>query len=84
MWPFKPNDWIPIFVESALYYVWDTIYRYKIEESKTTKTSVATLYYSKSRNKYKIIESGYIPTEGLECSNAYKACVNKQIELQNK
>ena len=78
---FKPNDWQEVFISKATYDTWKLYFGQRIESTKREQVAVATLFYSKSRNKYHIIESGYIPTNGYQCSDAYIACVNKQIEL---
>lgn len=82
MWPFKPNDWKLIHAAMASYTVYTHILGTRIDSSKRTEWTTARLYYSKSRNRYKIKEIGYVPQSGHETSDAYFACLNKQIQTQ--
>ena len=83
MWPFKPNDWIPVFVESDDYTVTSTYAGVPLKGTEHTESISHTLYYSASRNKYRIDWNGYAVTSRMACPS-YIACVKKQIELQNQ
>ena len=83
MWPFKPNDWAPVFVNQDEYIVTTTYAGVPLQGTDRIKYLAHTLYYSKSRDKYRIDWTGYCPSD-REASPSYIACVNKQIELQSK
>jgi hypothetical protein len=84
MWPFKPNDWKIVFISEPDVYIVTTTYAGQLIKGTERKESIVhTLYYSKSRNKYRIDWSGnYMGNR--EASLSYIACVKKQIELSNK
>ena len=85
MWPFKPNDWKVIFVsEPDVYTVTITYAGLPLKGSEREKKLTHILYYSKSRNKYRIRREGDYINTNLKTSPSYLACIKKQIELENK
>lgn len=84
MWPFKPNDWTLVFISEPDEYTITTTYGgVPLTGTDRIERTVHTLYYSKSRNKYRISWNGYC-TADRTTSPSYIACVKKQIELSNK
>jgi hypothetical protein len=82
MWPFKSNDWRPVFVaEPDEYTVITTYAKIPIQGTERKEHITHTLYYSKSRNKYRIDWAGTYVSD-REAIPSYIACVRKQIELE--
>lgn len=83
MWDiFKPNDWMLVHSENAIYEVWTTIYGVKINNSEREKTAFYNIYFSKSRNKYKLKQEGYIPNHND--NDAYIKALEKLAKLNSK
>jgi len=83
MWPFKPNDWKPVFVAEPDEYTTITTYKgVPIPGTEGTERLVHTLYHSKSRNKYRIEWDGTSVSD-RGASPSYLACIKKQMELEN-
>ena len=82
MWPFKPNDWVPIFISEPDEYTVTTLKNgYPMSGTEHTERLVHTLYYSKSRKKYRIDWNGASVSDRC-ASPSYLACFKKQIELE--
>jgi hypothetical protein len=87
MWPFKSDDWIPIYKEVAEWtYTYITRYiptNTIISSEDCEATTTYILQYSKSRNKYRIKILGFNNnSDKIYSSPAYLNCLTKQIELQ--
>ena len=82
MWPFKPDDWMLIYIERETFSVWTVVAGVRLEHTKREEYTVYTLYYSLSRNKYKIDVTGYTP-HSWESQIGYVNCVSEQIKHQN-
>jgi hypothetical protein len=86
MWPFKPNDWKPVFVAEPDDFTVTTTYAgFDVKGTEHAEKITHTLYYSKSRNKYRIDWSGHFLYDACRTTiPSYIACVKKQIELESK
>jgi hypothetical protein len=76
---FKPNDWRIFTIHTCTYKV-----RYPYRDITKNETTIAELWFSPSRNRFKIKESGYYPESGWKTSLAYLECLKEQQKLQNK
>ncbi len=70
----NPNDWSEVWSDIG---EWTVVYAPGIER---TERAVYTIYYSKSRNRYKLKCGGYDPKE----NHKYTIACNKLHELNSK
>lgn len=75
----SPNDWKLV---EVMHGEWDVEYRDRFAEKvKYTETSVYEIYYSSSKNEYKLEVSGYKPKEHYQYTTAAKRANELQNEL---
>jgi hypothetical protein len=74
---FKPNDWQLIFYTAQDYPI-----THETDDKTIIETALYLLYYSKSRDRCKILKYGYPPHNPMGCVGLLR-CLDKVLELDH-